>query len=57
MTLTALAHAIRELPTKEQAKLFDRLGPSLEDYLLQKIALYRFKKTPAKRIPWEDLKP
>ena len=57
MTLAALTHAIRELPTKDQAKLFDRLGPSLEDYLLRKIALYRFKKTSAKRIPWEDLKP
>lgn len=57
MTLAALTHAIRELPTKDQAKLFDRLGPSLEDYLLRKIALFRFKKASAKRIPWEDLNP
>jgi hypothetical protein len=47
MTVAALAKTIRHLSAKEQAKLFDRLGAALEDYLLAKIALDRFK--PQKR--------
>ncbi len=38
-------------------KLFDSLGPSLEDYLLTKIAHDRFGSTSQKRIPWADPKP
>ena len=51
MTLSTLAQAIRHLPGKEQAKLFDRLGSSLEDYLLAKIGQDRFKHASQKRIP------
>ena len=57
MTLASLAQAIRHLPGKDQARLFDRLGPSIEDYLLAKIAHDRFKRTSQKRIPWANLKP
>ena len=57
MTITSLAQAIKRLPAGDRIKLFDRLGPALEDYLLAKIAVDRLKKTSEKRIPWEDLKP
>ena len=57
MTIAMLAQTIRHLPGKDRMKLFDKLGPSLEDYLLTKIAHDRFKKGPQKRIPWEDLRP
>jgi hypothetical protein len=57
MTLATLAKTIQSLPVKEQAKLFDKLGPALEDYLLAKVAMDRFKKASRKRIPWEELKP
>lgn len=56
MTITDLAQTIRHLPSKARMKLFDRLHPSLEDYLLVKIAQDRFKKTSRKRVSWEDLK-
>lgn len=56
MTISGLAQAIRKLPSQERIKLFDRLQPSLEDYLLAKIAHDRFKKSAKKRIPWEDLR-
>ena len=57
MTVAALAQTIKRLPPNEQAKLFDKLGPALEDYLLAKIAEDRFEKASGKRIPWEELKP
>jgi hypothetical protein len=57
MTVATLAQTIRHLPAKEQAKLFEKLGPALEDYLLAKVAQDRFKKASHKRIPWADLKP
>ncbi|HEY2412654.1 MAG TPA: hypothetical protein VGI40_10450 [Pirellulaceae bacterium] len=57
MTVATLAKTIKQLPTDEQTRLFDKLGLALEDYLLTKIAEHRFKKTSDKRIPWEDLKP
>lgn len=56
MTISAIAQTIRHLPLKEQIRLFDRLRPSLEDYLLAKIAQDRFRKSSKKRISWEDLK-
>lgn len=56
MTIGSLAQTIRKLPSKERIRLFDRLQPSLEDYLLAKIAHDRFEKGPHKRIPWEALK-
>jgi len=57
MTITVLAKTIRDLPVAEQAKLFEKLGPALEDYLLTKIAKDRFKNASHKRISWENLKP
>jgi len=57
MTVSALAQTIRRLPTQDRIKLFERLAPTLEDYLLTKIAHDRFKKASHKRIPWADLKP
>ena len=57
MTISALAQTIRHLPDEDRKKLFDKLAPALEDYLLVKIAHDRFKKTSHKRIPWTDLKP
>ncbi|MBI2891676.1 MAG: hypothetical protein HYY13_12940 [Nitrospirae bacterium] len=57
MTVSALAQTIRHLPTPDRIKLFDRLGPTLEDYLLTKIVHDRFRKASYKRIPWADLKP
>ncbi len=57
MNPTTLAQTIKRLPTDEQAKLFDKLGPALEDYLLAKIAADRFKKASNNRIPWTELKP
>jgi hypothetical protein len=57
MTIATLAQTIKRLPAKEQAKLFDKLGTALEDYLLAKIAQDRFEKSSEKRIPWEELKP
>jgi len=57
MTVAALARTIRRLPAKEQAKLFHKLGATLEDYLLARIALDRLKKASHKRISWEELKP
>jgi hypothetical protein len=56
MTLASLAQAIRHLPSEDQARLFDRLTPSLEDYLLAKIASDRFKRSSHKRISWAELK-
>lgn len=57
MTITTLAQAIRQLPDRARMKLFDSLGPSLEDYLLAKIAHDRFEAASHGRIPWADLKP
>jgi hypothetical protein len=57
MTVATLAQTIKRLPPSEQAKLFDKLGSTLEDYLLAKIAEDRFEKSSKKRIPWEQLKP
>jgi hypothetical protein len=57
MTVATLAQTIKRLPAEEQAKLFDKLGPTLEDYLLTKIAADRLEKAPQKRVPWEELKP
>lgn len=57
MTITTLVQAIRHLPDKARMRLFDSLGPSLEDYLLSKIGQDRFGATSQKRIPWADLKP
>lgn len=57
MTIATLAQTIRHLPGKDRIKLFDKLGSSLEDYLLTKIAHDRFKKGSSKRIPWEDIRP
>ena len=56
MTIATLAKTIRHLPGKDQIKLFDRLGSSLEDYLLAKIAHDRFRRSSSKRVSWEDLK-
>lgn len=56
MTVKTLAKTIRRLNADEQAKLFDKLGSALEDYLLAKIALDRFKKPTPKRIFWAELK-
>jgi hypothetical protein len=44
MPVATLVKVIQRLPVEEQAKLFDKLGPALEDYLLAKIALDRFKR-------------
>jgi hypothetical protein len=55
MTITALAKTIRHLPAREQVKLFDKLGPTLEGYLLTKIAQDRFHKASHKGLPWEQL--
>jgi ornithine cyclodeaminase/alanine dehydrogenase-like protein (mu-crystallin family) len=57
MTLATLAQTIKRLPADEQAKLFDKLGSALEDYLLGKIAVDRFQKASDKRVSWEELKP
>jgi hypothetical protein len=57
MTVITLAQSIKQLPPEDQAKLFDKLSGALEDYLLAKIALDRFKTASKKRIPWGDLKP
>ena len=57
MTVTTLAQKIRHLPPREQIRLFDKLGPSLEDYLLVKIADDRLRKTSRKRVAWDALKP
>jgi len=57
MTVTALAKAITNLTAEDQAKLFAKLGPALEDYLLMKIAHDRLQKASKKRISWEELKP
>ena len=56
MTIASLAQTIRHLPPRECARLFDRLQPALEDYLLLKIAHDRFRKASHKRVAWEDLK-
>lgn len=56
MTLTTLAQTIRHLPAQKRLQLFDKLQPTLEDYLLTKIARDRFQKASSKRISWEDLK-
>ncbi len=56
MTIATLARTIRHLPGKDRIRLFDSLGPALEDYLLAKIAQDRFRKTPSKRVAWEDLR-
>jgi hypothetical protein len=56
MTIANLAKTIRHLPGKDRLKLFDSLGPPLEDYLLAKIAQDRFRKSAAKRVSWEVLK-
>jgi hypothetical protein len=57
MTVANLAQTIKRLPPNEQAKLFDKLAPALEDYLLAIIAEDRIKNSSKKRIPWEELKP
>jgi hypothetical protein len=57
MTVATLAQTIKRLSPNEQAKLFDKLGSALEDYLLAKIAEDRFENSSKKRIPWEALKP
>jgi len=57
MTVATLAKTIKQLPAEQQTKLFDKLGPALEDYLLAKIANDRFEKSSDKRVPWEELKP
>jgi hypothetical protein len=57
MTVATLVQTIKSLPARDQAKLFDKLGPALEDYLLAKIAVDRFKDASDKRIRWEELKP
>jgi hypothetical protein len=57
MTLAALAKTINNLPAEDQARLFAKLGPALEDYLLTKIAQDRFQKASKSRVPWEELKP
>ena len=56
MTLVTLAQTIRHLPAQKRLQLFDKLQPSLEDYLLTKIVRDRFQKTSSKRIPWKNLK-
>ena len=56
MTVASLAQTIRKLPSKKRIRLFDRLQPSLEDYLLAKIAQDRFEKRSQKHIPWDALK-
>ncbi len=57
MTTSTLARAISNLPGKERVRLFDRLGPALEDYFLAKIAQDRLRKASRKRIPWEEIRP
>lgn len=57
MTIGTLIHAIRDLSSRDRAKLFDKLRSSLEDYLLVKIAEDRFKRASKKRIPWANLRP
>ncbi len=57
MTVATLAKTIKNLSAEEQAKLFDKLSSALEDYLLARIAIDRFKKSPGKRVSWEELKP
>ena len=54
---SALAQKIRHLPPKEQAKLFDKIAPLLEDYFLTKIADDRLRKPARKRIAWDELNP
>ena len=56
MTIAALVQTIARLPTRDRMRLFDKLQPSLEDYLLAKLAHDRFKRASRKRVPWEDLK-
>lgn len=58
MSVQTLTKAVRGLSPKERVRLFDRLRPTLEDYLLTKIADDRFKRNAGqKRIPWVNLKP
>jgi len=58
MSIQTLTKSIRNLPPKERARLFDRLRPALEDYLLVRIASDRFKRSAdKKRISWEEIKP
>ncbi|MBI4063008.1 MAG: hypothetical protein HY401_01765 [Elusimicrobia bacterium] len=58
MSIQTLTKTIRHLPPRDRLRLFDRLRPTLEDYLLAKIAVDRFKKNQGKKhISWEELKP
>jgi hypothetical protein len=50
MTITALVKTIKDLPAPDQARLFEKLGSALEDYLLTKIIRRRtLKKMAPKR--------
>lgn len=56
MKIAALVKTIRNLPEKDRYRLFNSLGPSLEDYLLAKIASDRLRNPPARPMLWEYLR-
>ncbi|GEM_PF-4611534 len=58
MSIQTLTRTIRHLAPQDRLRLFDHLRPTLEDYLLARVASERLRAgSGKKRIPWEDLKP
>ena len=56
MTIATLARTIRHLTPQARTRLFEEIRPTVEDYLLAKVACDRFRKAGTKRVSWHALR-
>ena len=56
MTIATLARTIRHLTPQARTRIFEEIRPTVEDYLLAKVACDRFRKAGTKRVSWHALR-